>query len=107
LFADALFATFPEWVELARLARDKRTGEDYIEVRVRQPGRDRELMLKTEGNRITMRYALRDTNIGPFLRLSLEESVRQSMNMLEEANATIQTCSSKGTFDAVTTRPEE
>jgi len=83
-FARALFSAFPNWEHLARVANDDKTGANHIEVDVAQDGTDRLLHLSTADNEITIGFEQWHTHVGPFLGITMAESVATAMSIIED-----------------------
>ena len=83
VFCKALFSTFPEWQQFARVVRGEETAARHIEVDVPQEGTDRQLHLSTADGEITIAFERWHTYVGPFLGLDPAGSVAQAMTIIE------------------------
>lgn len=81
-FAESLFAVFPAWRGLATAGIDSTTGCASIEVRIPQEGSGRFLHIETANNEITIAFDEWHTHIGPFLGISVGESVTTAINII-------------------------
>jgi hypothetical protein len=83
-FARSLFTVFPAWESLARIVKDEKTSNNFVEIDVNQDGTDRVLHLSTADDEITIGFDRWHTHVGPFLGLNTAESVATAMNIVEE-----------------------
>jgi len=82
-FTEALFDEFPDWRRFANPVTEN-SGNIAIEIKVPQDSTKRFLYLATTDGEITIGFDQWHTHVGPFLGISLEESVATALNMIED-----------------------
>jgi hypothetical protein len=83
-FGRELFLVFPDWERLAKDIQDEKTGAHYLEVDIPQEESDRQLHLSTADHEITIAFDHWHTHVGPFLEISIAESVATVIRMIED-----------------------
>ncbi|QOY86038.1 hypothetical protein [Paludibaculum fermentans] len=81
LFRKALFDEYPEWLTYLK-DPPQGAANETLEVEIPQAGTGRALLLMTGGEEITLGFDAWHTHLGPFLGLSIEESVEDAMMMI-------------------------
>lgn len=99
LFRKALFDEYPEWLTYLKDPPDG-AASGTLEVEIPQAGTGRSLHLMTGGEEITLGFDAWHTHMGPFLGLSVEESVEGAMMMIR-AFVTEETVVAIGHMDGV------
>lgn len=82
-FGRALFLAFADWEPLAIDIGDEKSDARHMEVDIPQEGTDRRLHLSTAGKEITIAFDYWHTHIGPFLGISIAESVNTALSIIE------------------------